>query len=107
MRSALFVAMVVVVTVVCSKPAVAQSLYWNELIPGGGPGGNSAAYVAKRAAIDGSGASVIGSTASGGISFYYSMAYEPIASQLYGTDPGHGRIQESNLDGSNVQTVYT
>src|SRR4051794_182294 len=42
-----------VVFLACCTQATAQTLYWNELIPGGGPGGNSAALSIKRSDIRG------------------------------------------------------
>jgi hypothetical protein len=89
-----------------SNQVIAQTLYWSELIPGGGPGGNSAASIIKRSDISGNGASTIVPN-SAGLVFVHSIEYEPSSNKLYWTDRNRGLIQKSNLDGSDRQTVVT
>ena len=89
-----------------SVQATAQTLYWSELIPGGGPGGNSAASIIKRSDISGNGASTI-VPISAGLVYVHSLAYEPTSNELFWTDRNRGLIQKANLNGSNIQTVVT
>lgn len=79
-----------------------QTIYWNEVIPGGGPGGNSALTLLNRVNINGGAADTISTNTTSRLT---ELAFEPSQQKLYWSVGGF--VKRSNPDGSNTENVVT
>jgi hypothetical protein len=79
-----------------------RTIYWNEVIPGGGPGGNSALNLLRRSRINGGSVETISTDTTSRLT---ELAFEPSSQHLYWTVGGF--IKRANADGTNVEDVIT